>query len=452
VIRLPRPLAAALLLAVGCVSSTPSPSPPASHADLPDWAQYHRTSSRAGFLAAPGGGFAGAREAWRSDSLDGDVYGSPLVVLGKVLVATENDTVYAFDAVSGRLVWSRHLGTPVDSSSLPCGNIAPTSGITGTMAASGGTVFAVAFLAPARHVLFGLSVADGTIVSSVGVDPPGEDPTTHQQRAALAVGSERVYVAYGGLLGDCGTYHGWVIGAPLSGSGANLSYRVPSGNAAGIWAPSGPAIDSAGSVYVATGNSFSSDSFDYGNAVLRLSAGLVLQDWFAPSDWLQLNSVDGDLGSIGPLLLDSGLVFQSGKSGTGYLLRASHLGGMGGALFSSGVCPGGAGVRGGAAAVPPLVYVGCATGVVALRVDPGRPSFNVAWRSGSFAGGPPIVAGNAVWTADAGAGVLYGLDPASGRQLYSDSVGRTAHFATPAATDGLVFVAALRQVVALKLS
>ena len=134
--RRPRPLAAAwgLIVVIACTSGAP-PTPPISHPDASDWPAYHRTADRAGFLESGGGSFKGASEAWRSPELDGDVYGSPLVVAGKALVATENNTVYAFDVGSGRLVWSRHLGTPVDSSTLPCGNISPTSGITGTMVA-----------------------------------------------------------------------------------------------------------------------------------------------------------------------------------------------------------------------------------------------------------------------------------------------------------------------------
>jgi outer membrane protein assembly factor BamB len=447
----PRLVAAALLLVLMVSCTTSAPAPPASHPDLHDWPMYHRTSDRSGALDGGAGSFKRAELAWRSADLDGDVYGSPLVVLGKVLVATENNTVYAFDVPSGRQVWSRHLGTPVDSSTLPCGNIAPISGITATMAADGGVVFAVAFVAPGRHVLFGLLVADGSVQSSVGVDPPGEDALTHQQRAALALGSGRVYVAYGGLFGDCGRYHGWIVAAPLSGSGTNLSYRVPSGNAAGIWAPSGPAIDSAGNVYVATGNSFSERDFDFGNAVLRLSPDLALQDWFAPAEWLRMNGSDGDLGSIGPLLLADGLVFQSGKPGVGYLLHASHLGQLGGAAYSAPVCPNGGGVRGGAATVPPFVYVGCSSGVVALRVDASRPAFSLAWESAS-GGGPPIVAGHAVWSAEPASGVVDALDPLSGRRLYEVSLGRMSTFATLAATDGFVFVATRRSVVALKLS
>src|SRR5207244_12806446 len=94
--------------------------------------------------------------AWRA-RLDGAVYGQPLVVGAAVLAGTENDTVYALDAGSGRVRWSSHLGTPVPASSLPCGNIDPL-GITGTMVydPDSGLVFVVAETTGGRHTLFGL--------------------------------------------------------------------------------------------------------------------------------------------------------------------------------------------------------------------------------------------------------------------------------------------------------
>jgi outer membrane protein assembly factor BamB len=435
----------------GSAASASSASPPAAEAG--DWPTYHRTVDRAGAVA--GGSFGGAALEWRSAAVDGDVYASPLVVGDRAFVATENDTVYAFDLAGGRTLWSRHLGTPVQASALPCGDIEPVSGITGTPVAdpSAGVLYVVAFVVPGRHRLFTLSLADGATRAEADADAAAADPLVHQQRAALALGSGRVYVAYGGLFGDCGDYHGQVVGLPALGSSApGASYRVPSGQAAGIWAPSGPALDADRNLYVTTGNSFSERTFDYGNAVLKLSPSLALEDWFAPSGWAALNEVDGDLGSMGPLPLGEGLVFQAGKSGVGYLLRTSHLGGLGGQAFMAAVCPDGGGVRGGAAWVPPLIYVPCPSGVVGLRVDSSAPSFSVAWRGPAFAAGPPIVAGGAVWSADAGAGVLYALDPASGSRLYQTAVGSMTHFTTPAAADGTVLIAAQRQLVALRVS
>src|SRR5450759_4713009 len=70
--------------------------------------------------------------AWTSPRLDGALFGEPLISSGQVFVATENDTVYALSSSTGAVLWSTHLGTPVPLRSLPCGNITPTVGITGT--------------------------------------------------------------------------------------------------------------------------------------------------------------------------------------------------------------------------------------------------------------------------------------------------------------------------------
>jgi hypothetical protein len=147
-----------------------------------------------------------------------------------------------------------------------------------------------------------------------------------------------VYVPYGGLFGDCGNYHGWVVGAPASSpNGGLVSFRVPTHREGGIWAPPGASVDRAGNLYVATGNGDSS-SFDFGNAVIRLSPALRREAYFAPKVAGALNLSDTDLGSTGPLLLPSHRAFAIGKSGAGYLLSTSRLGGIGGQLFSSHVC------------------------------------------------------------------------------------------------------------------
>ena len=70
--------------------------------------------------------------AWTSPPSTVPLYGEPLASADSVFVATENDTVYALSAADGKVAWSTHLGTPVPSGSLPCGDISPTVGITGT--------------------------------------------------------------------------------------------------------------------------------------------------------------------------------------------------------------------------------------------------------------------------------------------------------------------------------
>ena len=97
-----------------------------------------------------------------------------------------------------------------------------------------------------------------------------------------ALSNCRVYIAFGGLYGDCGAFNGWLVGGPVDGNAQLIFYRVPSHRGAGLWPPSGPAVDGTGNIYVTSGNGFSNSSFDFGNSVIRLSADLAIVDRFAP--------------------------------------------------------------------------------------------------------------------------------------------------------------------------
>ena len=93
------------------------------------------------------------RVSWRAN-LDGAVYGQPLLVGTLVIAATENDSIYALDSSTGKVVWRTHVGTPVPLADLPCGDIDPL-GITGTPVydAGSGLVYAVAETSGYHHVL-----------------------------------------------------------------------------------------------------------------------------------------------------------------------------------------------------------------------------------------------------------------------------------------------------------
>jgi DNA-binding beta-propeller fold protein YncE len=223
---------------------------------------------------------------------------------------------------------------------------------------------------------------------------------------------------------------------------------VPAGREAGIWAPSGIAVDAAGSLYVTTGNSDSNGDFDYNDSVIRLSSDLAVQDYWAPADWLTLSRSDTDIGSIGPALLEGGLVFQSGKNGRGYLLRASALGGIGGEVYSAALC---SSVFGGTAFAGGTLYVPCNDGIAALRFANGS-SFSVAWRGPRGASGPPIVAGGALWVNDIGAGTLYMLDAASGQTRVRLQLGAMQHFTTLAAYGDEVLVVAGGKLIAVRMN
>jgi len=412
------------------------------------WTTYDHDAGRSGVAPDGPASPAAVHQIWASPALDGDVYAQPLVVGDRVVVATENDTVYALDATNGSVVWSAHVGEPVPGSSLPCGDVDPV-GITGTpvVDADAGRVYAVGMVRPAQHVLFELDLATGRVVGSTRVDAPGSNPAVQNQRAALTLNGGRVYVPFGGRYGDCGDYHGRVVSVDVSagGLGATASYLLPTQRAGGFWAPPGATTAPDGSLYLASGNSTSSRDYDYGNSVVRLSADLGLVDSFAPSDWVALNSSDTDLGSTSPVVLPSGRVFQVGKSGVGYLLDASHLGGVGGEVQHATVCNGLA--FGGVAVDGTSMYVPCTRGVTEVVVN--GDSIHAGWSASVNTPGPTIVAGGAVWTVATGSGDLVALDRASGRVVASAHVGSVpSRFTSPAAGGGRVVVAARRTVVA----
>ena len=423
-----------------------SPSPLPSPALAFDWPEYHRTAARTG--QGPGQPTLGSPQVAWTTAVDGAVYASPLIVAGHVIVATENDTVYSLDLFSGTAVWQAHVGDPVDASTLPCGNISPVTGITGTPAAdtTAGRLYVAAYVNGYHHVLFTLSLVDGRVLGTQNLDLPGSHPTVQQQRGALALGSGYVYVPLGGLYGDCGPYNGYVVGVPMGG-GAVLSYRVPSQRGAGIWSAEGPTISATGSVYVVTGNSISvSSAFDYSNSVIKLSWDLsTVESYFAPSNWVSLNATDTDLGSVGAALLPSmGVVVAVGKEGVAYLLRADQLGSIGGEVASLRVC---SGSWGGTAWSGSTVFIPCADGLVALSVSP--TAIAVAWKVAHPVLGSPIVAAGAVWAIEPSSGKLYALDPASGGVLYSADLGGAHSFNTPAAVEGFVVAPAGAKVVAI---
>ena len=442
-------------MVAACGGGVAIPSPITSHAPPTaspsgnlgdDWPEYHGGPQRSGIGAAEPA-MGSPKLAWSVD-VDGHVYASPLVVGGHVLVATENNTVYSLDLFTGAPVWKTHLGDPVKSSTLPCGNITPVSGITGTPAVDvkAGRLYVVAFLSGFRHILYTISLIDGSVVGQQIVDPVGSVPSTQQQRGALTIGIGYVYVTLGGLFGDCGAYHGYVVAVPTAG-GQALAYKTPVEREAGIWSPAGATADVAGSVYVTTGNGEPTSTFGYGNSVIRLSPQLRVQSFFAPTNWAQLDAGDVDLGSVGATLLQAkGLVVAAGKEGVAYVLKAPQLRGIGGQLASRKVCDA---AFGGTAhsADETTVWMPCADGLVALTISP--TSIDVAWKVARPRLGSPILAAGVLWAIEPDTATLFALDPASGAQLFTLSLGAAEHFSTPAATTGFVIAPAGTRVVAV---
>ena len=415
--------AALLVAAVGCTSSatTTSPatvspitvSPSATSSAAADWPTYDRTAERSG-VSVSSPTLVAVRQSWAA-SVDGAVYAQPLVVGSEVIVATENDSVYALSASSGAALWTRHLASPV-TAGLPCGNINP-SGITGTPVAdpATGRLWVVTFTAQPtyQHTLWELDLATGQTDWQRPIDVSGSDPRAQQERGALTLLGSRVYVPFGGLYGDCSDYKGRVVGAPVSGSGPVVSFTTPNQRQAGIWAPAGESVRD-GSLYVATGNGMPYDQVDDSDSVLRLSPGLAVQDRFTPANFAALSAGDLDLGSTAPALLPDGLIFQIGKQGIGYVLDGSRLGGTGGELASSDLCEGG---FGGDAVDGSTVVFSCYTSLRAIEVTP-TAGIHILWSVTSYAAGPPIVAGGVVWDISR-AGLLSGFRLSDGKSVFS---------------------------------
>ncbi|WP_158866861.1 outer membrane protein assembly factor BamB family protein [Leifsonia sp. AG29] len=471
-------LAAALLLA-GCATSAPpapstsrasaiptptsrpTPTGPAGPVGVPipgitAWSSYHADQARTGAVG-PGASLASLTQAWSAD-LGGAVYGQPVVADGRVIAATETNRVVALDPATGNVVWSASLGDPLTDvgSVAGCGNIDPL-GITSTPAidTSTGTVFVVGEVASGggavHHQLQGFSIVTGQVVLSEPVDPPlppGEDPVHLLQRASLAVANGRVYISYGGNYGDCGSYHGWVVGVNETGAPDLVSFEAaPDGQGGAIWQGGGaPAIDTAGDLYVSTGNSNPDpaaggpDPIQNAESVVKLSPDLKPLASFKD----RTAGGDDDLGTGNPVLLPGGQLFIAGKTDVGFVLRQSDLSVVG---TVGGLC--GSDPDGGAAYDPATghLFVPCRGGgiqlvdLAAARLGPRLPGAN----------GAPIVVGGTVWAVQYPAGTISQFDASTGTLLQRQQIGEAVpNFTSPSTVLGLLLVGTDRGIVAFR--
>jgi polyvinyl alcohol dehydrogenase (cytochrome) len=410
-----------------------------------NWPTYHANAARTGFVR--GLPAAGRLAVGWSRGLDGAVYGQPLVIGNVVIAATENDTMFGLARATGRVLWKTHVATPLPLRSQPCGNIDPL-GITSTPVLYRKLVYALAQAGRTRHLLVGLDPATGQVRYRRSVPSPDGHPYYDQQRGALAAGNGRIYVTFGGHFGDCGPYAGAVVGMPAAGPGSRatpvVAYKVPSPRA-GIWASGGPLIGQDGTVYAGVGNGATSGPYDFSDSVTALSLRLHRTGVFAPVSWRKDNSSDLDLGSMTPALTGAGQILAVGKRGVGYLLRASHLGGVGGQVAAARVCP----AFGGAAVREATVIVPCAAGGPAAVTTRGG-QLKLLWRGPPTADGSPVIGGGAVWVTATTAGVLYELNLRTGSAVHELALGSALpHFASPALSGRLVLIGTLRGVVAV---
>jgi hypothetical protein len=319
--------------------------------------QEHNNLSRDGLYIdaafTPAAAAALTRDLNFNGTISGNVYAQPLYIEGGpngavIIAVTESNNVYALNATTGTVIWQRtDLGPPV-TSGLPCGNINPL-GITGTPVVdlASRSLFFDAMIdgATKRHFIYSLNVDTGATNPNWPVDvnaTANYNGTTftslvQNERGGLALVNGIVYVAWSGHLGDCGTYHGWVVGVPINNP-SNVGAWATTAIGGGIWGHGGVASDGT-NMFVVTGNTFNTGGiWSGGEAIIRLQAGPIwsgqLTDYWAPPNWFNLDQGDTDLGGCSGTLIDvpgatpSQLVLALGKDGNAYLLNRNNLGGI----------------------------------------------------------------------------------------------------------------------------
>ena len=281
-------------------------------------------------------------------TISGNVYAQPLYVEGgpngaMVIAVTESNNVYALNANNGNVIWQRNLG-PAVTSGLPCGNINPL-GITGTPVVdlASRSLFLDAMIDgnPKKHFVYSLNVDTGTtnpgwpvnLDATVAFNGTTFTSNVQNERGGLAIVNGIVYVPFSGHAGDCGTYHGWVVGISINNP-ASVRAWATAAVGGGIWGHSGVASDGA-NMFVITGNTFNTQgNWMGGEAIIRLQAGPVFSSFWAPPNWFSLDQGDTDLGGVSATLVDvpgatpSQLVLALGKDGMAYLLDRNNLGGV----------------------------------------------------------------------------------------------------------------------------
>jgi len=291
-----------------------------------------------------------------------------------VYMVTEHDSVYAFDADSGALLWqSTVLGAGETSSDdRQCTDaVTPEIGITSTPVidrgrGANGAIYLVAATEDSsgyfHHRLHALDVASGAELfggpTEIQAQYPGLgdgtnganvvfDPAQYFERAALLLAKGVIYTSWASHC-DIEPYTGWVIGYDESTlQQTRVLNLTPNGDHGGIWmSGGGPAVDDAGNVYLSDGNGLFDSTLDangfpskgdFGNAFVKISptAPATVTDFFTPHDTTVQSAGDYDLGSGGAMLLpdivdNAGKIWHlglaSGKTGYVYVVDRDNMG------------------------------------------------------------------------------------------------------------------------------
>ena len=430
-----------------------------------------------------------------SESVDGYVFAQPLYLSklsiaggthNVVFVATEHDSVYAFDAdTGGTALWHKNFipsGASTVSESFVGSTIYPEIGITGTpvIDPSAGTIYFVTETLESSNVVFRLHALDVTTgnerpSSPVVISASGFQPKEQLQRPGLLLANGNVYIAFGSQ-GDHLPYHGWIF-AYSAGSLAQIAVwnSTSTGGEGAIWmAGAGISADSSGNLYVMTSNGDYNGSTNFGQSFVKLSPNLTVLDHFTPYNWSSLSAVDSDLGSGGILLVPTQSVnfphemIACGKPTTVWVLNRDKMGGLESAPNNgqaiqevNSVVGGGAGTQSTdhcfmtpAFWQQNLYFIGNNDVMKAFHLDPTSGKMSTSPTSKSsfeflFPGAQPVVSSNGssngiVWAANYSTSsvFLHAYDATNlATELYrSVSLGAGAKWATPTVVNGKVYL------------
>src|SRR3954463_4498383 len=319
--------------------------------------QRNNNLSRDGHYIDPAFTLVNAANLVRDLDFDGTIVGNvhaqPLYIEGgpngpMIIAVTASNNIYALNATNGAVIWQRtDIGPPV-TSGLPCGNVSPVGTIgTPVVDLASRSLFFDALIdgVTKKHFIYSLNVDTGATIPGWPVDVNATamyngiifSSLVQEDRGALALVNGIVYVPYSGYFGDCGSYHGWVVGVDINNP-VNVGAWATTAAKGGIWGHSGVASDGT-NMFVITGNTTGTGGvWGGGEAIIRLQAGPFWSgmptDYWAPTNWLALDNGDTDLGGVSAMLIDvpganpSQLVLATGKDSNAYLLNRNNIGGI----------------------------------------------------------------------------------------------------------------------------
>lgn len=363
--------------------TTTSPVTIVPDTDAASVSTYHYDNSRSGIQSAetsltPANVNSTTFGKQFSVTVDGMVNAQPLIAKNittsdgqphtLLIVATENDSVYAFDADASSTTpyWQVSLlqagETAVPAGDVNSTDITPAVGVVGTpvIDPASGTLYLVskAKTSAGGYVqrIHALKLEDGSetmngpttiaaTIAGTASDASGGmvsfNALRENQRAALALNNGTVWVTWSSHT-DNGPYHGWILGYKSSdvSQQTNVFNDTPNGAEGGIWmSAGGPAFDTSNNMFVMTGNGdFSNTAGNYSSSALKLNAGtspngsLAIADYFTPYNQASLSAVDADFGvSSGILLPDQAgphphLLVTTDKDSDIYLIDRDNMG------------------------------------------------------------------------------------------------------------------------------